>query len=382
MSCVNVKKMLAAALLTSLCFVLGGCKGSMELNEIHIVHSVALDEGKNGGVRVTAEIAKLSTGGQQPKGMQENTFYLTSEASSLFEAARLMRAKSDRTLLWGHTTAIIFSADLARGGIEKQIEDIRRLRQFRNSTLLYVMEGKAYESLKVSMPNVSISSQALRGLSEGGESTALTQQTSLIEVYEEIVNHYKDISIPSIEIVNDQVDRKLHLLQTKGLFAFKQNRLVGFMRSQETKGYLRASGEMDGSTESLACGAQKALTFENIKNRAKLKPNVDPQLHTDIKIEIYADLNLTSLQCDNITISPAVIARWEQELNANIAKDVERYMAFSQKHKVDLIGIGEMIHRKKPAVWRKLKGKWAENYAEASYSIHVYTRVDHTNFTM
>lgn len=369
------------ASLIVLCFAASGCKGSMELNEIHIVHSIAIDKGKNGGVRVTAEIAKLTTGGQQPKGMQENTFYLTSEGSSMFEAARLMRAKSDRTLLWGHTAAIIFSTDLARDGIDKQIEDIRRLRQFRNTTLLYAMEGKAYEALKVSMPNVSISSQALRGLSEGGESTALTQQTSLIDVYEDINNHYKDISIPSIEIVKDQVDQKLQLLQTKGLFAFKGTRLVGFMRGQETKGYFRASNHMSGSIEAIACGKQRMVTFENISNKTKIKPNVDQQLHAAIQIEISADLNLTSIQCDDIKINPDTIADWEKALNSHIAKDVERYIQFSQKYKVDLLGIGEMVHRRHPDVWRKLKGDWAESYAKASFSVKVNARIGHTNFT-
>lgn len=378
----RVSRAMTAAMLIGLCFIAAGCKGSMELNEIHIVHSVAIDKGKNGAVRVTAEIAKLTTGSQQPKGMQENTFYLTSEGSSLFEAARLMRAKSDRTLLWGHTTAIIFSSDLARDGIDEQIDDIRRLRQFRNSTLIYVMEGKAYEALRVSMPNVSISSQALRGLSEGGESTALTKQASLINVYEDIINHYKDMTIPSIEIVKDQVDHKIQLLQTKGLFAFKGDRLIGFMRGQETKGYLRVSNRINGSVEEISCGPQKMATFESIHNRTKIKPNVDQQLIPNIQIDIFTDLNLTSVQCVNIKINPETIANWEQALNGHIAKEVERYIQFSQKHKVDLLGIGEMIHRKHPAVWRELKKDWPEKYAEAAFSVKVHARINNTNFTM
>ncbi len=376
----RIRKGLAAAMI-AVCFMITGCKGSMELNELHIVHSVAIDEGENGGVKVTAEIAKLTTGGQQPKGMQERTFFLTSEGRSLFEAARLMRAKSDRTLLWGHTTAIIFSADLARRGLDTQLEDIRRLRQFRNSTLVYAKEGKAYQALKVSMPNVSISSQALRGLSEGGLTTALTEQTTLIDVYKELINKYKDISIPSIEVVRDQVDNKLQLLQTKGLFAFRGSRLIGFMRTQETKGYLRAAGKMTGSSEAVACGPKQMLSFENISNRAVVHTNVDQQLKPNIRIEIYADLNLTSVQCGDTKIDPAAVARWEKALNENIANDIKKFLQFSQKNKVDLLGIGERIHRKNPKYWRKMKDDWQEIYPKAKFELEVHTRIDHTNFT-
>jgi spore germination protein KC len=376
----RLKKQLLATLFC-LCLAITGCKGSMELNELHIVHSVAIDQGEDGGVKVTAEIAKLSTGGQQPKGMQESTFYLTSEGSSLFEAARLMRAKSDRTLLWGHTTAIIFSTDLARGGIGKQIDDIRRLRQFRNSTLIYAMEGRAYEALKVSMPNLSISSQALRGLSEGGESTALTEQTSLIDVYQELINGYKDISLPSVEVVKDQVDNKLKLLQTKGLYAFKGDHLIALMHASETKGYLRAAAKMNGSIEAVACDAKHKITFENISNRSEIEVDLNKQQIPEVNIEIYADLDLVSVQCDNVKVDPRTIAGWEKEINHSITEDLERYIRFSQKHKVDLLGIGEMIHRKHPKQWRKMKEKWGTIYADAKFTLKVHGRVDHTNFT-
>ncbi|OME87796.1 hypothetical protein BK120_00215 [Paenibacillus sp. FSL A5-0031] len=377
----KARKWFAVAVIV-VCFINTGCKGSMELNELHIVHSIAIDKGENGAVRLTAEIARLTTGGQQPKGMQERTFFLSTEGRSLFEAARLMRSKSDRTLLWGHTSAIIFSADLARSGIDKMLEDIRRLRQFRNSTLVYVKEGTAFEALKVSMPNVSISSQALKGLSEGGNTTALTHKTTFIDVYQELINQYKDISIPSIEIVSDQVDKKLQLLQTKGLFAFKGDHLVGFLHVQETKGFLRASGQMNGSSETIGCGRKREmLTFENINNRSAIHPNVDQQLKAIVKIEIYADLNLTSQQCTNTKIDSEEVAAWERALNESITKEIDRFILFSKKNKVDMLGIGEMIHRKQPKYWRKMKDNWKEYYPLVKFDIQVHTRIDHTNFT-
>ncbi|WP_169090931.1 Ger(x)C family spore germination protein [Paenibacillus sp. PL91] len=377
----SATKWLAAAMIGA-CFIMTGCKGSMELNELHIVHTVAMDKGKNGNIRLTAEIAKLTTGGQQPRGMQEKTFFLTSEGRSLFEAARLMRAKSDRTLLWGHTSAIIFSADLARQGIDKQFEDMRRLRQFRNSTLIYAIEGKADEVLKVSMPNVTISSQALRGLSEGGEATALTHPTTLLDVYQGLINRYKDINIPAIEIAKDQVDKKLKLLQTKGLFAFRGARLVGFMHAPETKGYLRASGLLTGSSEAIACGPKQALVFENINSRSAIQAKANAQLKPEITINVYADLNLTGVQCADMKVDTEAIVGWEKELNQNIANEINRFIQFSKKNKVDLLGVGEMIHRKQPKFWIKMKGDWENIYPQAKFVIEVHTRIDHTNFTM
>ncbi|MBP1989944.1 Ger(x)C family spore germination protein [Paenibacillus eucommiae] len=363
-----------------LCGISSGCKGKYELNELYIVHAIAIDKGKSGLIKLTAEIAKVTPPGQNPKGMQDRTFLLSIEGKSLFEAARLMRIKADRTLLWGHTSAILFSKNILEAGIENHIDGIRRLKQFRNSTLLYVTEGEASEVLQVSTPQATITSQALKGLTEGGESTALTQQVRLIDVYQDLVNHYNDISLPAVQITNDPNDRKIKLLQTVGLFVFHGSNLKGHMRGLETKGFLRAVNKMDNSSETVPCGTSKTITFENINNRSQIEIVVDNQLKPLIRIKIYADLNITNMECPEITINPDTISEMEIKLNVVITDEVQRFIQYSQKHKVDLLGIGERIHRRHPTYWGKMKQDWIDIYASSEFTVEVHSRVDHTNF--
>ncbi|WP_239618230.1 Ger(x)C family spore germination protein [Cohnella mopanensis] len=364
------------------CLLSSGCKGIMELNQLHIVHTVGIDAGRNNGVKITAEIARLSASGQQPKGMQDRTFYLSGEGNSLFEAARLMRTKTDRTLLWGHATVVVISKAAAEQGIGKHIMAIRKLRQFRNSTLVYVTEGKASEVLEATMPNATITSQALRGLSEGGESTALTQQTTLIDVYKDLINQYRDIHIPAVQLLEDPSGKKKSLLKSEGLYAFDNDRIVGLMKFRETKGYYRAMGSLSGSVETIPCGQHQTVSFENTSSNSRLKTYLDANGNPNVRIEINADLNLVSVQCEKSqegTIS--LIKQWEEELNKAISDDVERFIAFSQKNHSDLLGIKERIHRKYPKHWKKIKDKWDEIYPTTKFSVEVHTRIDHTNFT-
>lgn len=139
---------------------------------------------------------------------------------------------------------------------------------------------------------------------------------------------------------------------------------------------------MNGSSETIGCGRKKEmLTFENINNRSVIHPNVDQQLKAIVKIEIYADLNLTSLQCADTKIDSKEVAAWERALNESITQEIDRFIQFSKKNKVDMLGIGEMIHRKQPKYWRKMKDNWEEYYPEVKFDIQVHTRIDHTNFT-
>lgn len=374
-----------ARVLTALALLCSGCKGNLELNELHIVHSVGLDPGKNGGVKLYAEVAKLASGQQQPKGMQNRTFILTSEGSNLFEAARLMRVKSDRTLLWGQTTAIVISKDIALQSMERQIETFRRFRQFRNTTLVYMVDGSSAEVLKAEMPNASISAQALRGLAEGGESTALTDPTSLLDIYKDWNNGFRDIKIPSIKVLKDRNGGKGEkLLKAVGFFAFRGNRLAGFMPARVSKGYLRAADRLKGSSEKLACPGESgtSIAFENTKNDSRISVSVSDNGIPSVRIEVDADLNLVGATCEDVTVTPELIAGWEKRLNEEIAGQIEDFFSFSKRHKTDLLGIGERIHRKRPKQWKQMKDDWAEIYPTCRFSVIVHTRIDHTTFTV
>ncbi|GEM_PF-1157623 len=368
-------------LLLCMSLAITGCRGNHELNELHIVHSAAFDVAEDGKVFVTAEIARLTPGGQQPKGMQDQTFYLSEKGNSIFEAGRYIRSKSDRTLLWGHTTSILISSQLAKQGLKRHIESIRRLRQFRNSTLVYITEGKASDTLRVKKPMTTITSQVLRGLTEGGDNTALTTKVTLVDIYTGLINQYRDLVIPSIQVVADQDAGQQKLLQAQGLYLFQGDHLTGQLSDEYTKGYMRANNNMIGSFETVACtGGQDSMSFENINNRAEIHVMLDINSKPRTQIDIRTDLNLNSVQCNDIPITPATIRKWESQLNKSIGNEVENFLRYTQKHKSDVLGIGERLHRKYPKQWAAIKPRWRELYAEMEVEVKIHSRIDHTNF--
>ncbi|MFD2118049.1 Ger(x)C family spore germination protein [Paenibacillus yanchengensis] len=375
-----IKKIILILLTITLSLSISGCKGSSELNEIHIIHSVGIDKGEKQPIRLTAEIAQLTASGQQPKGMQNNTYLLTSEGKSVFDAARLMQQQTERSLLWGHTTIIIFSKQIAKEGIRSQIDAIRRMRQIRNGTFLFVTERRASDILQLKSPSESIASQMIRGLSEGGTNTALTDKTLLIDVYSNLINEFKDITIPAINIEKDMLRSDKLRLQASGLYAFHGDRLTGLLNNIETKGLLRANNRMSGTVENITCDENSIITFENINNRSRVTVKVDNQLHPTVLMKIYADLNISSLGCSEMIVTPESIHKWEKKLNETIETELRQMIAFSNRHHADILGIGERIHRKYPKQWREMQQSWHDLYQTVEWKINVYTRIDHSNF--
>ncbi|WP_042160762.1 Ger(x)C family spore germination protein [Paenibacillus gorillae] len=372
-------KFIGLFILTVAALFIGGCDGGLELNEIHIVHAIAIDKGEHAPIRLTAEISKIVTGGQQPKGMQSDSFFLSHEGENVFEAARLMRNKSDRMLLWGHTSVILFSKDVMKDGLSQHVESIRRLRQFRNSTLLYMTEGKAYEKLQMPAPNLMITSQVLKGLAQNGKANAMTMKVTLIDVYRDYINEFRDIAIPAILRVKDSEDDKL-ILQATGLFIFEKDHLAGKLSPGQTRAFMRANNRMAGSLEKIPCGSGKEISFENINNNSKMHVTLDSEQKPQVSFNITADLTITDLPCEEFDITPAMIHAWEDQLNEKIAEDIRKFIRYTQKRHTDLLGVGEWIHRKHPQIWRTMKENWPEQYSGIQPKIEVHTRIDHSNF--
>lgn len=294
-----------------------------------------------------------------------------------------MRVKSDRTLLWGQTTAIVISKDVALQSLDKQIESLRRFRQFRNTTLVYMIDGQASRVLEVEMPNASISAQALRGLAEGGKTTGLTSPTSLLDIYMDRINGYQEVSIPAIRVLKGKDGGSDRLFKAVG-FAFKGDQLAGFMPARISKGYLRASNRMKSTIEKLTCENKPGNTvaFENTRSSSRIMASLDETGTPVVRIEINSDLNLVGQPCEDQTVTPELIAEWEKQLNSEIEDQIRGFIAFSQQHATDLLGIGERIHRKQPQQWKRIKDEWSELYPTCQFTVNVNTRIDHTNFTI
>jgi hypothetical protein len=154
------------------------------------------------------------------------------------------------------------------------------------------------------------------------------------------------------------------------------------MQAAETKGFLRASNQMTGSVEAIGCGSGKNITFENISSKGTIRASFASKSEPLVNIDIHADLNITSMPCSELEINPKSIHEWEIRLNETIAEEVREFIRYSQKHKVDLLGIGERLHRNHPKQWRSLKESWEERYGSVRFEVTVHSRIDHSNFIM
>ncbi|QED48225.1 Ger(x)C family spore germination protein [Cytobacillus dafuensis] len=354
--------------------VLTGCWGHQEINEVILVQTTGIDKGKNNKVKLTIEFLKITGSSQGPSGLMGKKLYLSQDGDTLFEAARKLREKSSRSVFWGHSSVIIFGKDVAEEGLKKQVDILYRQRHFRQSALIFVASGSAEEIIKSKVVQENLVSTSLKGLMKSQNLTSTIKKTTLQTVYSDLVNEYRELTIPAI-FINSKTEKGL--LKTTGLYGFRNDRLVSFIDASFTKQYLRLINEAKSAVETLNEGKGKFITFENLNSHTNIEPSLS-QGKPAISIEIFANFNIADVHGDFNEITPAKIASWEKKLNQKIKKEVEEFLDYTKTENLDLIGIGESIHRKYPERWKKINKDWKNLYPKLDYSIEVKSSINHT----
>ncbi|NOU87015.1 Ger(x)C family spore germination protein [Paenibacillus sp. LMG 31460] len=370
------KRIISFMILIVMLATLTGCWGREELNEIAIIHTLTIDKEENNNIRVTVEISQTVPQGQAPSGLRGNPVYLSEVGETLFDIARKLSATTSRTLIWGHISAIVFSKEVAKEGVQKHFDILTRLRHFRNMTNVYITDGKAKDILSAEVPLQKLTSIGLTGLIKAQKSNASTKRVTQMQVFQTLTNDYNDLTVPALHVYKHPITEKLNL-RVGGMYVFAKDKLISYMDGEKTKSYLRAINESKEAEETLHSEEKKkSFSFENTHNSAKIIPNMQNGIPS-VTIELHADFDVAEVQKET-KIDPEQIEKWKVELNESLKEQMMAFISYTKKNKVDLIGIKEIVHRKYPKQWKDLEKDWNKIYPEIQFHVVVKSKIEHT----
>ncbi|MBQ8897936.1 MAG: hypothetical protein IJY86_05605 [Clostridia bacterium] len=112
------KRYLALAFTLLWTFLLSGCDGFAEIEELIVVSGAAIDfDGEE--YTVTAEIIDLQRGSQETA---YKTFYLESRGGSISQAVSHMGRVTGKELYWGHASVFVIGPGVAQSSILPVLE--------------------------------------------------------------------------------------------------------------------------------------------------------------------------------------------------------------------------------------------------------------------
>ncbi|SMF80570.1 spore germination protein KC [Paenibacillus uliginis N3/975] len=365
---------------------LTGCWNRRELNELAIAVGMGLDKvGEQ--YRVSVQVVNpKEVASSKGQGLSPAILY-TMEGDTILEAVRRMSTLSARKIYFSHLRMLLIGESLAREGMAESLDLLLRDQEIRSDFYLVVTQNSsAEEVLKVMTPLESVPANKLFTTLETSEkywSPSLTE--TLDETIKALIEEGRHPVLSGLRIVGDSevgtskknvenIDIPTELKES-GLAAFKQDKLIGWLNEEESKGYNYIRGNVKSTAGHVDCLGGGKVTTEVVRTKSEIKGRV-VQGQPQVNVTLQAEQNIAAVECRNLElIKTETIRRIEKEAEAEIISLMESAIKKAQNSiGADIFGFGEAIRRADPKAWKKMKEDWDERYF-SDLPVHIKVKV-------
>lgn len=350
-----------------------GCWSRRELNDLSIVTGVAIDKHDH-QFRVSVQVVDpAAVASKQGAGDRSPVSVYDATGDTIFEAIRKMTTLTPRKLYFSHLRIFVLGEDLAKDGIRNTLDLLDRDHEVRTDFYIVVARGiKAKDIISVLTPlEKNPATKLYTSLKVSEKAWAPTVSVQLDELISAIMSDGKQPVLTGIQIKGDLdigkskenvnvIDTPANL-QYQGIAVFKNDRLIGWLNEDESKGFSDLTDRLNSTVIEIACGKSGKMAVEIIRSKSKLKGIVKDG-KPEVEVTIRSEANVADVECEVDLSKTETIYKLEKEVEKTIKSNVERTVSKAKKLKSDIIGFGEAIHRANPDYWKKAKKEWDQQF--------------------
>jgi spore germination protein KC len=380
-------KVLALLAIIPLLLLPSGCWDRRETENLLLVDSVVFGKsntGDAGQYRVSFITVRPSsggggqvgTGGEGGAAQAAAQWEASSYGSTLEEAILKFSIRSPRHLYLAHNRIIMFEEGLAKEGVSQVVDFLLRSRDIRLRNFVLVVKGDEPDLL-TSNPEF--------------EDTLAGELFSILETSVGEGDYYypSDLNIIAQGILTNGLDPWAPFIETfssaqtstrstsqsviiRGTALFKGGRLVGYLDADETQRFLLLKGLSNAGYYDIERNGRKlSYRYEQAKVRRRLTVE-------DGWVNVHFDVTLKGL-LEEIhfysNLSKTEIASLEKSLSAKAEEALLGTVNRCKELGSDALGIGRLIHSRKPEIWKEYSKNWYSIYPEIGIEINVKAKI-------
>lgn len=312
-----------------------GMDNLRELTNLAIVTSIGIDITEDQKYLATAIVLDTSSKENSNKGI-----IYEAEGNTVQEAVRNIVDISPKKLYIGHLETLIISEEIAREKLMSTLDFFIRDNEGSNNFYLFVASGsnskeviKAINDSKESMKEKLLSSTRYKGN---------CNKDTLNDIIQDILKPGKDVLVNSCKIEDKNV-------KIENMAYFKSWNMQGFLNDQESI-MLNILNNNIENTIITTENANRNIVSEVISSKCKMKLNKDIDT---INIDIVMEANISETGKE-ITIQNKEEMNDAEILLEKIVKEKieECIRKMKNEYSSDLIGIGNLLYRKKDSLFK------------------------------
>lgn len=360
--------------------IITGCWNNRDLAEISFAVAFGLDKTEDDKIEFTVQLVRPS-GMQRDGGGGEKSFWVnTSIGDTVFEAIRNQLTTVNRKIYGNHLQLVVIGEELAKEGIQDVMDIFERDQEVNSQANVLVTKGvTAKEVLQAESNLEDIPGIHLVDIMDNDEAIAKMKKIILFDLFKEMGSLGREPVIGLITLRNQEQKEKLYVkdLIIEGASVFKDDQLVGWLNSVETRGYLFLTNKVNSTILNIPNPLQKnkKVAIEVMQSNTKL----DVELRdgrTILIIEVNQEGNIGDQQGVGDLTKKEMLKELEEETEKVIENEIRDVLNLAQKeYQADIFGFGEIVYRKYFPYWKQVKDHWNEVFSQASIEIQVKSSI-------
>ncbi|MYL69484.1 Ger(x)C family spore germination protein [Halobacillus litoralis] len=376
------------AIFLAVCLLLlSGCWNSKELDDLGIVVAVGIDKTEDDQFLLVTQVINPSEIATDAPTTRPPVSIYESTGDSLFEAFRNMTEKSPRKMYLSQLRLLVIGRGLAEEGILPSLDAFYRDHEFRTAFFVTIAKDTGVKDLlKVLTPYEKIPANKLMHSMEAVQRSLGSSKGVVIdELIGQILSKGQSPVLPGLLIDGDsdigtaienieKIDAPTQL-RIDNLAVMEEDRLIGWLTPEESKGLNYITGDMKSTTVSYPCGDEGLISVEVLRTDKSSKAKFEDGDPT-ISIELELEGNVGELDCPiDLTKAESI-----ETINGEVEKRVKQKMeaaikAAQEDFGSDIFGFGNLIHRKNPAYWKTVEKSWNSKFKELKIDIQVKAQI-------
>jgi spore germination protein KC len=381
-------KKTACVILALMTLLLGGCWDNREITDLEIVTGIGIDKTPDGAIEITAQIISpsKSVGSQSGSGSSQSssgsTVDITAEGDTVSDAVFNLAAKAGRNMYLMHTQLMVIGEAAAEDGLENIWDYIERDHEVGRMMWVMIAKNGTAKSVLDASPDVEninavqITNTFVKTVNFG--KTAGIQAFKVSEL----------LSEPKTGIVTSVIEPDgltcLKDMKVQGAAVLVHSKLAGYLDTDETRGYLFAANQMNGTILNIANPEQKGklVSIEVVTSNAKLQAEINNGKPI-LGIEINAQGNLTEEEGGEDLTDEKDIKDLTSESEALISQNIRLAVMKSQKvFDCDIFDFNGLLYKYHYSDFEKIADNWNELYKNADIKISVLFQLEKPGMIM
>ncbi len=366
----SYRRILIILLMIGVSFI-SGCWNYREVDEMTIVHGVAIDH-ENEKYVITVESIT-------PKGGQDITMVpdLTiSEGATIFDAIRNLIMQTGRRVYWSHAKVIIISEKVAKEGITPVLDYVTRDAEVRENMWLILSKEKNARVLLEGKDKLHDTiSNHIDDMMQSQKSISKYNAMELWRFLDNITADGISPTMPTATLVTKEKDESVPLIN--GIALFKKDKLVGWLDGIEARSLLLTKGELKGGVIVIpnVGKTQTDVTLEIFGSKTKTKPAwKDDRLTMDIDVKM--EVNIAEITGTEDFISEKGRKQLQKEAEALVEMQIKDTIKKVQNQwGSDVFEFAGVVQREMPDYWKTIQQDWENHFKSLDVKVNVDIKI-------